>query len=100
MNQVSASFKGRLSLQGRDSHACGLMDNGEVLVAGGRADFLVLAETEIWNPLTGAWRQVRDMPDGVSHHGMVKKDGGNMLVMGGEGFIQIGVSNFLLNILF
>jgi len=69
---------------GREDHACGLMPDGRIMVAGGQeyhGDFL-LSSVEIFDPLELTWEAGVELPLGLTGANLVS-DGDDMLLLGG-----------------
>ncbi|MGC5567825.1 DUF6603 domain-containing protein [Streptomyces sp. FR-108] len=76
----------------RKGHQATLLPDGTVLVTGGDAPDVLLGRTydpaglrqaERYDPATGAWTPVRDMPGARGHHRAVLLRSGRVLVVGG-----------------
>jgi hypothetical protein len=65
-------------------HTATLLDNGEVLVAGG-LDVSALASSEIYDPNSGTWNPTGDMNDARYNHTATLLNNGKVLVAGGHG---------------
>jgi hypothetical protein len=69
----------------RLTHTATLLTNGEVLVAGGRTYAPgSLAEVELYNPSTGAWRTTGNMNTARAGHTGTLLQNGQVLVAGGD----------------
>lgn len=81
------------SLQtGRSSHTATLLQNGQVLVAGGNVPsrFLVTGAAELYDPTAGTWSSTAPMPVPLAYHTATLLPDGQVLVAGGDsdiGFI-------------
>ena len=70
----------------RSAHTSTLLDNGKVLVAGGRVSAgggLGLASAELYDPITGTWSNTGSMATARWSHSAVLLDNGKVLVAGG-----------------
>lgn len=69
----------------RTEHTATLLQNGQVLVAGGQGDFGVLSSAELWNPATSNWIAVGSLSNARYSHTATLLSSGKVLVTGGEG---------------
>lgn len=65
---------------GRYNHTATLLNNGEVLIAGGGAH---LASTELYNPATGKFSLAANLSTGRTDHSAVLLGNGDAMVVGG-----------------
>lgn len=77
----------------RDGHTATLLQNGQVLVAGGfntasDGSFNYLSSAELYNPATGAWTVTGSMSTAREAHTATLLPNGEVLVAGGEAFIN------------
>jgi hypothetical protein len=70
---------------GRSRHAATLLDDGRVLVTGGRVD-VISSGADLFRPGDGTWAATRGMLEVRSEHAAVKLADGRVLVIGGAGF--------------
>ncbi len=73
-------------LEPRADHTATLLDDGRVLVVGGRhgADELdIFASVEVFDPATGVWSAASAMEENRTGHTATLLDGGRVLVVGG-----------------
>ncbi|MCB1608483.1 MAG: hypothetical protein KDI71_16055, partial [Xanthomonadales bacterium] len=70
----------------RMNHTATLLDNGEVLVAGGYGGSAVgaLSSAEIYNPRTGVWRPAADLPETRLNHIDLPLNSGEVMLVGGN----------------
>ena len=69
--------------EGRGEHAATLLDDGRLLVVGGRAE-VALTSAEVYDPATGEWSSAGAMTDARYGHTLTKLDDGRVLVVGGS----------------
>jgi N-acetylneuraminic acid mutarotase len=77
----------------RDGHTTTLLQNGQVLVAGGfntssNGSFNYLSSAELYNPATGTWTVTGSMSTAREAHTATLLPNGEVLVAGGEAFIN------------
>jgi len=65
---------------GRYNHTATLLNNGEVLIAGGGVH---LASTELYNPATGKFSLAANLNTGRTDHSAVLLGNGDAMVVGG-----------------
>lgn len=75
-------------VESRESHASVLLRDGRVLVIGGfnlyPAGEESLSSCEIYNPMTGEWRQAAPLNHSRGNHKAILLDNGNVIVIGGQ----------------
>jgi hypothetical protein len=71
----------------RVSHSAVLLQNGQVLVAGGYNSGPILASAELYNPSTGAWTPTGSMTTARASFVMALLSNGKVLAAGGDGFL-------------
>lgn len=65
-----------------------LLEDGRVLVAGGKAEYEVTNSAEIFDPIQNKWSHVKPMINGHSFHTMTVLSDGKVLVEGGRTFVK------------
>jgi hypothetical protein len=70
-------------IQTREAHTATVLDDGDVLIAGGGASEGYLASAEIFDPVTNLWRAAASMNSPRSEHRAVRLASGKVLVVGG-----------------
>jgi uncharacterized protein (TIGR03437 family) len=69
----------------REGHTATLLQNGRVLVAGGRSGGTILDTAEIYDPVTASWRPTNNKLSNARHgHSAVLLRNGQVLVLGGQ----------------
>ncbi|MBP47417.1 MAG: hypothetical protein CMH53_05720, partial [Myxococcales bacterium] len=87
----------------RVEHAAVLLDDGRVVIVGGREAELLdgiepsqrrqvppLATTEIFDPATSSWSEGPSLSDARRKHGLFKLADGSVLAVGGKGVTKLG----------
>ena len=69
----------------RTRHTATLLDDGQVLVAGGSTSGATLASAEIFDPTTGTWTAAGSMIDDRKDHTATQLSDGRILAVGGDG---------------
>jgi uncharacterized protein (TIGR03437 family) len=69
----------------REGHTATLLQNGKVLVAGGRNGGAIYNNAEIYDPLTAAWSSAGALSNARYGHSAVLLRNGQVLVLGGQG---------------
>lgn len=69
----------------RTEHTATLLQNGQVLVAGGQGNFGAPSSAELWNPANGAWTATGSLGTARYSHTATLLPDGKVLVTGGEG---------------
>ena len=84
--------------QPRGGHQAVLLNDGTVLVMGGRegSAYKPLAQAELFDPKTKTWSKVADMPGTRSSHRAVKLANGKVLVVGGYGLGSTYYDSFIM----
>ena len=78
----------------RYEYTATLLQNGQVLVAGGVDDFnRPRASAELYNPSTGTWTTTGSMQTGRSFHTATLLPNGQVLVAGGQPSADLGCPN-------
>ena len=98
-NPANQSFNPVADLKvARGGHRAVLLNDGKVLIMGGRAgsSYNPLAEAELFDPKTKTWTKVADMPGKRSAHSAVKLASGKVLVVGGYGGNNIYYDSFVM----
>jgi outer membrane protein assembly factor BamB len=69
----------------RESHTAVLLNNGDILVAGGATEGVILSTCELWDDLTGIWGPtMTPMGDARRDHSGILLQDGTVLVAGGQ----------------
>lgn len=93
---VDSSLTATAPLQtARVRHKAILLNNGQVLVVGGRdKDSRTLKSCELFDPIQESWTLTDPLPNGLSRFQLVKLPGGDILLSGGFG--TLGASDICL----
>ncbi|MDA0988991.1 MAG: hypothetical protein O2783_07730 [Chloroflexi bacterium] len=70
-------------VEGRGEHAATLLNDGRLLVVGGRGSS-ALTSAEVYDPATGEWSSAGAMTEARYGHTLTKLDDGRVLVVGGS----------------
>jgi hypothetical protein len=70
-------------MQARLEARCIELNNGKILIAGGRDDFNALTECELYDPMTDTWQKAGQMETPRYRYEMQPLPGGKILVCGG-----------------
>ncbi|HEX9736139.1 MAG TPA: kelch repeat-containing protein [Thermoanaerobaculia bacterium] len=73
-------------IEGRQHHTATLLSSGQVLVAGGKREDLILPNAELYDPMTGEWTPTGSLKVARDRHTATLLPDGRVLVTGGEAF--------------
>ena len=92
----------------RVEHAAALLEDGRVLICGGREAALLeglepndrravgpLSSVEIFDPTTSSWSEGPEMTEGRRKHGLYPLANGDLLAVGGKGLSKLGAKRRL-----
>jgi len=68
----------------REAHTATLLENGQVLVAGGESDLYLTDMAELYDTATGTWKETGKMANARSCHTATLLPNGKVLVAGGK----------------
>ena len=80
----SWTLTGNMNATRAGGHTATLLNNGEVLVAGGDASAVVLSSAELYNPSAGTFSYTGSMKTARTFHGAALLSNGDVLIAGGE----------------
>ncbi len=69
----------------REGHTATLLQNGKVLVAGGRSGTTIYNSAELYDPTTGSWSAAPSFTNARFGHSAVLLRNGQVLLIGGQG---------------
>jgi hypothetical protein len=78
-----SAFTGSMNAA-RELHTATLLNNGEVLAAGGNTGTGYLSSAELWNQVTGSWTLTNSMSVAREYHTATLMNNGNVLVAAGK----------------